>query len=154
MWQTLTTIQFTKQRQCGIACAQGPLKGPISTDQRLQGDNLSTHFTKVLKLAQENGTWFICLPVNATHLCQPLDVAFFGPLKKQWHSVLEKYKTNYPKCVVLAREAFPGPLKGLVQHCNLSGEENVKSGFWACGVFPFNPQEVLKKLPDYMSQDE
>jgi len=48
----------------------------------LIGDNLSSHFTPtVLQLAAEYDILFVCLPPNATHLLQPLDVAFYRPLK-------------------------------------------------------------------------
>ncbi|KAJ8892002.1 hypothetical protein PR048_004567 [Dryococelus australis] len=30
-----------------------------------------------------------CLPANSTHLLQPLDVAFYGPLKRYWRNVLD-----------------------------------------------------------------
>jgi hypothetical protein len=52
------------------------------------GDNLSSHFTDtVLRLAAENDILFVCLPPNATHLLQPLDVAFYRPLKGNWRKV-------------------------------------------------------------------
>ena len=53
------------------------------------GDNLSSHFSEVLSLAAENDISFVCLPPNATHLAQPLDMAFYGPLKRNWHIVID-----------------------------------------------------------------
>jgi hypothetical protein len=51
----------------------------------LIGDNLSSHISvDVLKVCKENNVLFICLPLNATHLCQLLDMAFFGPMKRKW----------------------------------------------------------------------
>lgn len=51
-------------------------------------DNLSSHFTStVLRLAAQHEILFVCLPPNATHLLQPLDVAFYGPLKRHWRKV-------------------------------------------------------------------
>lgn len=42
------------------------------------GDNLSSHISlEVLRHCQMNDIKFIALPPNATHLLQPLDVAFF-----------------------------------------------------------------------------
>ena len=41
-------------------------------------DNLGSHFSKaVIDKCLEENIYFICLPPNATHLCQPLDVAVF-----------------------------------------------------------------------------
>ena len=50
----------------------------------LIGDNLSSHFSiEILTTCRDNNIAFVCLPPNATHLCQPLDVAYFGPMKKK-----------------------------------------------------------------------
>ena len=47
------------------------------------GDNLSSHFsTDVLNLCDQHNISFVCLVPNSTHLTQPLDIAFYGPLKK------------------------------------------------------------------------
>lgn len=51
----------------------------------LLGDNLSSHFSEaVLKSCGENEITFSMLPKHSTHLAQPLDVAFFRPLKCKW----------------------------------------------------------------------
>ena len=33
----------------------------------------------------------MCLPLNTTHAAQPLNISFFGPLKKHWSSVYHSY---------------------------------------------------------------
>lgn len=48
------------------------------------GDNLA----KVLKFCVDNNISFVLLPPNSTHLSQPLDVAYFRPLKIKWREVL------------------------------------------------------------------
>ncbi|XP_069671995.1 uncharacterized protein [Periplaneta americana] len=49
------------------------------------GDNLASHISvKVIEECEQNNIRFVLLPPNATHLCQPLDVAFFRPLKLKW----------------------------------------------------------------------
>ena len=59
----------------------------------LIGDNLSSHFTdEVIRQCKENDIAFVCLPPNATHLCQPLDVSFFRPMKMAWRKVLTSWK--------------------------------------------------------------
>lgn len=57
------------------------------------GDNLSSHLSlHVIKLCRENNINFILLPPNSTHICQPLDVSFFRPLKMSWRIVLDEWK--------------------------------------------------------------
>lgn len=53
------------------------------------GDNLSSHFSKtIVKTCEKLNIRFICLPPNATRLLQPLDVAFYAPLKRYWREIL------------------------------------------------------------------
>lgn len=48
-------------------------------------DNLSSHLCiKVVELCQQNDIKFIFIPPRSTHITQPLDMAFFAPLKKAW----------------------------------------------------------------------
>jgi len=55
----------------------------------LIGDNLSSHISvKVFEECQENNIAFVCFPPNSTHLTQPLDVAFFRPMKCAWRQIL------------------------------------------------------------------
>lgn len=59
----------------------------------LIGDNLASHLSySVIKSCMENDIHFVFLPKNSTHLCQPLDVAVFGPLKRVWRDVLTEWK--------------------------------------------------------------
>ena len=84
----------------------------ISGKKAIIGDNLSSHFTdRVLKLAAEHNIAFLCLPPSSTHLLQPLDVAFHGPLKNSWRKILCDWKVGdikNPK--TLTKEAFPALL--------------------------------------------
>ena len=59
------------------------------------GDNLSSRLSlNVIKQFQEYDILFVLLPLNSTHLCQPIDVAFFRPLKGTWRNVLDDWKRN------------------------------------------------------------
>ncbi|XP_064617323.1 uncharacterized protein LOC135481430 [Liolophura sinensis] len=113
----------------------------------------SHHFSDtVLKLAKENNIIFTCLPANSTHLLQPLDVAFYGPLKRLWRSILDEWKSSAKKkSATLNKDDFPHLLKKL--HCKLypDGTEtsaNLVSGFQKCGIHPFDQSKALKDLPD------
>uniref|UniRef100_A0A915ILK9 DDE-1 domain-containing protein n=1 Tax=Romanomermis culicivorax TaxID=13658 RepID=A0A915ILK9_ROMCU len=58
---------------------------------------------------------FICLLPNATHLCQPLDVAVFGPRKRAWQTRLEEFKRRTPRLATLSKDVFPSMLLSLMQ---------------------------------------
>ena len=64
-------------------------------------DGHFTHFTPyAVALAAKNGVTILCLPPHATHAAQPLDVSFFGPLKKHWSSVCHTFMVDNPGKVV------------------------------------------------------
>ena len=94
------------------------------------------HHEKVLDLAKQNDISFTCLPPNATHLAQPLDVAFYGPLKHSWRTVLDEWKTSQKKrSALVSKDAFPGLLRKLYEKIYPSGNErstNLIAGFKKC----------------------
>ena len=121
----------------------------------LIGDNLSSHMSKeVLIQCQNHNISFILLPANSTDKCQPLDVAFFAPQKRAWRQILKEYKIKNPKSTSLEKSKFPSHLKKLIDSMDMKNETNLKSGFRACGIYPFNPQAVLKKFPDAAAAEE
>lgn len=93
----------------------------------LIGDNLSSHFSpEVLQLAKDHNIVFICLPKNATHLCQPLDVAFYGPMKKYWRQILDTWKQSQKRrSQSITKESFPKLLKSLCERvCDMKQGDN------------------------------
>lgn len=113
------------------------------------GDNLSSHLNPdVIELCEANNIRFVFLPPRSTQITQPLDVAFFGPLKKAWREILLKYKTENPKQTSLNKCHFPLLLNQLIEAANMK-KQNIVSGFKATGIHPFNPYEVYKKMPEY-----
>lgn len=116
-------------------------------------DNLTSHLSiKVVELCQQNDIKFVFIPPRSTHLTQPLDVAFFGPLKKAWRKILYQYKLRNPNQTSLNKKHFPKLLSELIETIQMKETKNTKSGFRATGVVPFNPQEVLKKLPEIQEE--
>ena len=130
----------------------------------LLGDNLSTHFSpNVLKAAAENNIVMACLVPNATHIMQPLDVAFFAPMKRAWRNILNNRKAAPARgSSTLSKDHFPRLVKQLCVaiYGDDSGEDilmrqsaSLVSGFRKCGLVLFNPEEVLSRLPDYQPPD-
>ena len=114
----------------------------------LIGDNLSSHISaKVLQLCQQHDIKFVLLVPNSTDKCQPLDVAFFAPLKREWRKILEEYKMLNRNSTSLEKDQFPALLDKLMTNIGLRNEANIKAGFRACGISPFNPNKVISKLP-------
>jgi len=72
-----------------------PYLSKLSGTKILIADNLLSHLsTESIKICQKYNIKFVFLPTNSTHLTQPLDVAFFRPLKMHWRSILENWKNN------------------------------------------------------------
>jgi hypothetical protein len=118
----------------------------------LIGDNLSSHLSsKVIEACKANSIAFICLYPNGTHLLQPLDIAYFAPLKKTWRKVLHQWKLTPEgrRQGTLNKRQYPQLLSKLISTlASQNGPENLKSGFRKCGIVPFKPEEVYQRLPD------
>lgn len=112
----------------------------------LIGDNLSSHLSvDVIRLCKDKDIHFVFLPGNSTHLTQPLDVAFFRPMKMSCRNILEEWKQGPGKGEAsVQKDRFPSLLKRL---CDTLKKENVISGFEKCGIVPLNREKVLKMLP-------
>ena len=72
-----TNLVFQCLREDMLKCSFSKQFVPSTSDLVvpivLIGDNLGSHFPiKVLQYCDENEIYFLCLPPNSTHLCQPL----------------------------------------------------------------------------------
>ena len=108
------------------------------------GDNLSSHFSdEVMGLCREHQISFKCFPANTTHFLQPLDVAVFGPMKKQWRSILDRWRASNPRTTYNKGE-FSRRLREL---CDILNRQNILAGFRATGLVPFDVEEAIRHLP-------
>ena len=118
----------------------------------LIGDNLQSHLSKdIVTACEENDIRFIFLPKNSTHLTQPLDVAFFAPLKRAWRDILSKWKMSDGRHMTsLPKECFPGLLRQLISKIEEGGRgaETLQAGFRKTGICPIRRQSVLDMLPE------
>lgn len=62
-------------------------------------------------------------------------------------------KINNPTETQINKAHFPMLLKSLLEDIDITNKANICSGFKATGIVPFNPQKILKKLPDYEEQN-
>jgi len=114
----------------------------------LIGDNLGSHFSpRVIEACLERNIVFIALLPNATHLLQPLDVCVFRSLKKVWREILEKWRLLSRWKQGIPKSQFPSLLQQLWSKLSA---KNLASGFKACGIYPFNPNAVIKRFPRHL----
>lgn len=112
----------------------------------LIGDNVSSHISnRVLELCAANNIEFVFLPANSTDKLQPLDVGFFGPMKRKWREFLRMKKADDPDFNGVNKVKFPSHLKHLVGL--LKPDDLMPAAFEKCGLVPLNPQKVLERLP-------
>lgn len=115
-------------------------KGP--SKKVIVGDNLASHVSEaVIKSCEQNNIRFVLFPPNSTHLTQPLDVAFFRPLKQKWRNSLRTWKNKYNG--VLPKTHFPAVLKQTMNELNASIKQNLILGFEECGIYPLDSNKVI-----------
>ena len=104
-------------------------------------DGHASHVTvPLVSFCREHKIELIALYPHATHIIQPLDIAFFHPFKDVWRKtvLLWKAKNNNKR---LTTEFFAQVLKLALD--SFKEESNVvKSGFRASGLVPFDPEAV------------
>ena len=93
------------------------------------------------------------LPANSTHVMQPLDVAVFAPMKKKWREILDKWRSESKSSASIPKEYFPTLLNRLWNAVSQNVSKNLKSGFKATGLCPYDPSEVLKKIPGTLPEN-
>ncbi|CAK1585488.1 unnamed protein product [Parnassius mnemosyne] len=127
----------------------------ISGPKVVIGDNSSSHINiEVVELCQKHNIRLVFLPPNSTHLTQPLDVAYFGPLKREWKKILLDYKWKNPGQTTLNKKHFPKLLAQLLENMKHKESHNIISGFRATGIWPVNPRNVFKRIPEYFEDSE
>ena len=88
-----------------------------------------------ITLAKENFITMITIPPHTSHRLQPLDVAFFGPLKNRYNRELDKWMLGNPGKRVTEydiAELFASAYEAT------ASLEKAKSAFRKTGIFPYN----------------
>ena len=88
----------------------------------------------VLELAVKEDITIIKFPPHVTDKLQPLDVACFGPLKREWKKLLNNHISTVGPKQIMRKATFVDMLCE-VWHKGLS-PENAKAGFHATGIYP------------------
>lgn len=84
-------------------------------------------------------------------MCQPLNVAFFRPLKIKWRKILDDWKgSQKKKSQNLNKNSFPCLLRKLCEEISPNNHsDNLISGFKKCGIVRYNPESLLNSLAAY-----
>ena len=112
-------------------------------------DGHSSHFTlKLVQTTAEHDVIIFCLPPHMTADSQPLDTSCFGPLKTYWSEACREFLFSNPGRVITKFQFSKLFSKAWSKSMSI---ENIVSGFRTTGIYPFNPEVVLKKLPSSSS---
>ena len=111
-------------------------------------DGHSAHINiAVSDFCRDNGIILYCFPAHASHALQPLDVSVFGPMKRSWNKHVQDF---HSKNRIPMTKAHFFPVFDAVWKEACRKPDNVKSGFRATGLVPFNVENVdFSKLLDY-----
>jgi hypothetical protein len=105
-------------------------------------DGFGTHGThEILEFCFENNIILYRLPSHTSHKLQPCDVRVFGPLKAAYHDQVE---VLYRSGVDTVRKEHFTSLCSPARKRALT-PKNIKAAWAASGLFPFNPDRVLRK---------
>lgn len=104
-------------------------------------DSHSSHYSPTaVRMAAEEGVALFALPLNTTHISQPLDKGVFGPLKVHWHRVCRNFMSQNPGQTVhryvfsrLFAEAWFDAMT----------TKNIISDFRIIGLFPVDRNAIV-----------
>ena len=110
-------------------------------------DGHSTHIDiETSKFCKENDIFLYCLPPHSSHITQPLDVGFFGPLKSNWKIAVAKYRQDHigdslskKQFASVFKEAWIDTIK----------PRTIINAFVATGIYPIDKSKIksIKTAP-------
>jgi hypothetical protein len=110
----------------------------------LISDGFGSHETlEILEFCFANNIILCRLPSHTSHKLQPCDVSIFAPLKTAYRDQVERL--NRGGVDIIGKEHFtylykPARDKAITKR-------NIRAGWAAAGLFPFNPDRVLRDMP-------
>ncbi|XP_068567903.1 uncharacterized protein [Cebidichthys violaceus] len=94
---------------------------------------------ELVRAAQREGVILLCLPPHTSHILQPLDVSFFGPLKANFSGVTGDLLAVSHSFLVSKKE-FSRVLRDSYQR--VKDRRLVVAGFRRCGLYPLDPMAI------------
>ena len=116
---------------------------PCSNDAvLLVMDNHASHCSLAsVMFCREHHITLLTLPPHASHVLQPLDKGFFGPLKTAYSAEVEKWMVNHHGQRVTLYQ-----ISGLFKaaYSRTATVEKAEKAFAATGISPFNPDVITQ----------
>ena len=107
-------------------------------------DGFGTHETlEILGFCFENNIILCHLPSHTSHKLQPCDVSVFVPLKTAYRGQVERLSRGGVDAI--GKEHFTYLYAPARERA--STKRNILAGWAATGLFPFNPERVLRNTP-------
>jgi len=99
----------------------------------------SHSFVELIEVAMANQIEIVELPAHTSNWLQPCDRTVFKPFKDAYNDACQQLMNEYP-----GTKISHGNFCSLMTKAWLKGVtcENIKSGFRACGIYPFNPAQI------------
>ena len=91
--------------------------------------------------AKEANIYIVSLPPHTSRTLQPLDVGVYGPAKKVWYKILQRFYRKSTQQT--SKPAFPTLLKELYKEAFIKNLTTL-SGFNKYGLCPLDKQRVPK----------
>lgn len=93
----------------------------------------------ILETATRYDVTLYCLPSNTTHELQPMDKAVFRAFEYYWEDEVQKYLSIH-KGHTITKQRFGSIFTKVWDRTMTPG--NIKSGFEATGIYPFNKDAI------------
>jgi len=107
-------------------------------------DGFGTHETlEILEFCFENNILLYRLPSHISHKLQPYNIATFAPLKAAYRDQVDRLEQGGINTI--GKEHFTSLYSPARERAFTL--KNIKAGFAASGLFPFNPDRVLRSMP-------
>ncbi|CAC5399777.1 unnamed protein product [Mytilus coruscus] len=93
----------------------------------------------VLEDACKENIIVFALPPHCTHMLQPLDRTVFGPFSKAYDRECTEFLSKHPNNDI-NKQTWPRVFKTAWEAALT--DDNIKNGFLACGIFPFDASVI------------
>ncbi|CAG2244263.1 unnamed protein product [Mytilus edulis] len=113
--------------------------GPERPQLLLLDSHRSHEVLGLLEEACKENTIVFALPPHCTHMLQPLDRTVFGPFSKAYDRECTEFLSKHPNNDI-NKQTWPRVFKTAWEAALTV--DNIKNGFLACGIFPFDASVI------------